>query len=83
MRALRERAAGTNSRVPLPGSGLTLRFIYKAQAKNGNYGPVVGPLRVVVVYGGAPEGAGGQCSKHTFPALNCVFNGSGTSFKCK
>jgi hypothetical protein len=56
---------------------------HKAQGKNGNYGPVVGPLRVTVVYGGAAESAAGQCTQHTFPALSCTFNGSGTSFKCK
>ncbi len=56
---------------------------HKVQGKNGNYGPVVGPLRVTVVYGGAPESAAGQCTQHTFPAPNCTFNGSGTSFKCK
>jgi len=56
---------------------------HKAQGKNGNYGPVVGPLRVTVVYGGAAESAAGQCTQHTFLPANCTFNGSGTSFKCK
>jgi hypothetical protein len=56
---------------------------HKAIGKNGTYGPVVGPLRVVVVYGGAAEGLAGQCAEINFTALQCSFNGSGTTLKCK
>ena len=56
---------------------------HKIQGANGTYGPVVGPFRVTVVYGGAAESAAGQCTVHTFAPANCVFNGSGTSMKCK
>jgi hypothetical protein len=56
---------------------------HKFSGKNGTYGPVVGPLRVTVIYGDAPEGAAGQCAEHTFPAPNCTFNGPATAFKCK
>jgi hypothetical protein len=54
---------------------------HKVIGKNGTYAPVTGPLRVVVVYGGAAEGAGGQCTEITFTGPQCTFNGSGTTLK--
>jgi hypothetical protein len=56
---------------------------HKLQGKNGTFGPVVGPFRVVVVYGGAPEGAAGQCSEVTFTGAQCTLNGAGTTLQCK
>jgi hypothetical protein len=56
---------------------------HKIQGKNGNFGPAVGPFRVVVVYGGAAEQAAGQCSEVTFTGAQCVLNGSGTTLTCK
>lgn len=56
---------------------------HKVLGKNATYGPVTGPFRVVVVYGGAPEGAAGQCAEHTFLPASCTPNGSGTVLKCK
>lgn len=55
---------------------------FQVKGKNGTYGPVVGPVRMTVVLGGAGESAGGQCGHHTFPAPNCVLSG-GKTFKCK
>jgi hypothetical protein len=56
---------------------------HKIGAKNGTYGPATGPFRVVVIYGGGAEGAAGQCAEVTFSPLQCTFNGSGTTLKCK
>jgi hypothetical protein len=56
---------------------------HKLQGKKGTFGPVTGPFRVVVVYGGAAESAAGQCSEVTFGAPQCVLNGSGTTLTCK
>jgi len=55
---------------------------HKIQGKNGNFGPAVGPFRVVVVYGGTAESAAGQCSEVTFTGAQCVLNGSGTTLTC-
>lgn len=56
---------------------------HKVQAKNGTFGTLVGPFRVVVVYGGGAEEAGGQCSERTFSGAECALNGSGTTLTCK
>lgn len=56
---------------------------HKVSGKNGTYGPVTGPFRVVVVYGGGTEEATGQCAEHTFSGAACTSNGSGTVLKCK
>jgi len=53
------------------------------KGKNGTYdaGGIVGPFRVVVVYGGGAEGAAGQCAEYTFGPAQCVLKG--TNMKCK
>jgi len=56
---------------------------HKLQGKTGTFSPLVGPFRVVVVYGGGAEQAAGQCSETTYTAPQCVLNGSGTTLKCK
>lgn len=56
---------------------------HKVLGKDGNYGPVVGPFRVSVAYGGATESAAGQCSEVTFAPAQCVANAYGTTVKCK
>lgn len=65
------------------GTAATKGVKHKFTGKNGTYGPVTGPFRVVVVYGGAPEGAAGQCAEVTFTGGQCSFNGNGTALKCK
>jgi hypothetical protein len=56
---------------------------FQVKGKNGTYGPVVGPLRMTVVLGGAAESAGGQCGQQTFAPANCVLSGGGKTLKCK
>jgi len=53
------------------------------QGKNGTFGPIVGPFRVTVVYGGGAESAAGQCSVVTFAGAQCVLNSRGTTMTCK
>ena len=56
---------------------------FNVQGKNGTYSPVVGPLRMTVVLGGAAESAGGQCGQHDFAPANCVLSTNGKTLKCK
>lgn len=56
---------------------------HKLQGKNGTYGPVTGPFRVSVVYGGANESLVGQCSEVTFTSAQCAANTAGTVMLCK
>jgi murein DD-endopeptidase MepM/ murein hydrolase activator NlpD len=56
---------------------------HKISGKEGAWGPIVGPLRLVVTYGGTAEAAAGQCTVHSFAPDECALNGSGTSIKCK
>jgi hypothetical protein len=56
---------------------------HKVRGKNGTYGPVNGPVRVTIAYGGAAESLGGQCSEVIFTAEQCVLNASGTTLRCK
>jgi hypothetical protein len=56
---------------------------HKIQGKNGTYGPLTGPFRVAVAYGGSTQSAVGQCTEHTFTADKCKPNKSGTSLTCK
>jgi len=56
---------------------------FQVKGKNGTYGPVVGPLRMTVVLGGAAESTGGQCGTHAFAPANCVLSGGGKTLKCK
>ena len=54
---------------------------FQVKGKGGTYGPVVGPVRMTVVLGGAAEGAAGQCGHFDFPA--CTTAGGGNTVKCK
>ncbi len=54
---------------------------FLAKGKDGTYGPVVGPFRLLIVLGGTPESAAGQCAEHTFAAGDCTV--AGTTLKCK
>ena len=56
---------------------------FKVQGKNGTYSPVIGPLKMAVVFGGSAESTGGQCAEHTFLPAECVMGGGGASLKCK
>ncbi len=56
---------------------------FQVKGKNGPYAPVVGPVRMTIVLGGAAEGAAGQCGHFDFPAPNCVTSGGGATVKCK
>ena len=56
---------------------------FKVQGKNGTYGPITGPLKVAVAFGGAAESTVGQCTEHTFLPGECSVNGTGTAVKCK
>lgn len=56
---------------------------HKLSGKTGTFSPLVGPFRVVVVYGGPAEQAAGQCSETTYLPAECVLNGSATTLKCK
>jgi hypothetical protein len=70
-------AASKDKTAALKGVG------HKIKAKGGTFDSpaIVGPLRVVVVYGGGAEEAAGQCSEVNFTPLQCV-NGV-TKFSCK
>ena len=51
------------------------------KGKNGTYSPVVGPLKMTVVLGGAAESMAGQCAEQSFLPAECVV--SATKVKCK
>jgi hypothetical protein len=76
-------AHGINAAQVQDKTAKTKGAAFKVKGKNGPYAPVVGPLRMTVVLGGAAEGAAGQCGQHTFSALACVASGGGKTINCK
>lgn len=58
-------------------------FTHDVRGRGRVYSPVVGPFRVVVVYGGTAEGDAGQCTEYEFGVAECVYNRRHTSLSCK
>jgi hypothetical protein len=56
---------------------------FKVKGKAGSYGPVVGPVKIAVAFGGTAESTAGQCAERTFLPAECTSSGGGNTFKCK